>query len=299
MNFYPFNIGDYAGSTRHLTWDEDMAYRRMLDVYYSREAPLPLDKRQIYRLVGANEPRQREAVDAVLIEFFEDGEHGWHNPRADEEIARFNDKRTKAKQSAALRWGGATHSGGNANASGSPANASEPQADAIRTQSEGNAPKTKTKTNISSLVSSHPARANPDRLEATLREAAGWQSNPSPNLFVTGPIRALIDNGADLELDVLPVIRAKAPRLTGTPNWNYFVGPIAEARERRIAAATVVALPTTPRSPTHGTYRQKPSRDEIFDAIDRSIDELERQQTLAGTTASRQGGDENPDEGAA
>lgn len=102
MNFYAFNIGDYAGATRHLSWDEDMAYRRMLDAYYSREAPLPLEPRQIYRLVGAAEPRQREAVDAILEEFFERREDGWHNNRADEEIAKASVKREKARASAML-----------------------------------------------------------------------------------------------------------------------------------------------------------------------------------------------------
>lgn len=88
MNFYAFNIGDYAGATRHLSWDEDMAYRRMLDAYYSREAPLPLDRRSVYRLVGASEDRQRQAVDAVLLEFFVEEHDGWHNSRADEEVAK-------------------------------------------------------------------------------------------------------------------------------------------------------------------------------------------------------------------
>lgn len=94
MNFYAFNIGDYAGATRHLSWDEDMAYRRLLDAYYSRETPLPLELRQVYRLVGASEPRQREAVDAVLGEFFERRDTGFHNSRADEEIAKVVEKST-------------------------------------------------------------------------------------------------------------------------------------------------------------------------------------------------------------
>jgi uncharacterized protein YdaU (DUF1376 family) len=102
MNFYAFNIGDYAGATRHLSWDEDMAYRRMLDAYYSREAPLPLERRQIYRLVGASENRQREAVDVVLEEFFEERADGWHNNRADEEIAKTSIKKEKARASAML-----------------------------------------------------------------------------------------------------------------------------------------------------------------------------------------------------
>ena len=41
MNYYPFHIGDFTAHTSHLTWEEDIAYRRMLDVYYLREKPLP------------------------------------------------------------------------------------------------------------------------------------------------------------------------------------------------------------------------------------------------------------------
>jgi uncharacterized protein YdaU (DUF1376 family) len=41
VNFYSFHIGDYAAHTRHLTPIEDIAYRRMLDLYYTSEKPLP------------------------------------------------------------------------------------------------------------------------------------------------------------------------------------------------------------------------------------------------------------------
>ena len=39
MHFYSFNIGDYASHTRHLTPMEDLAYRRLLDIYYLHEQP--------------------------------------------------------------------------------------------------------------------------------------------------------------------------------------------------------------------------------------------------------------------
>ena len=29
MNYYPFHIGDYLSATRHLSWEEDAAYRLM------------------------------------------------------------------------------------------------------------------------------------------------------------------------------------------------------------------------------------------------------------------------------
>lgn len=91
MNFYKHHIGDYATATAHLSWDEDMAYRRLLQVYYQHEKPIPLDKRAIYRLVRAQTKAQREAVDVVLAEFFDPQDDGWHNERADEEIAEANE----------------------------------------------------------------------------------------------------------------------------------------------------------------------------------------------------------------
>ena len=61
MNFYPFHIGDYASATRHLTWIEDAAYRRLLDVYYVKEGPLPKHKA---KAVGSA-PGKPAAVESI------------------------------------------------------------------------------------------------------------------------------------------------------------------------------------------------------------------------------------------
>lgn len=84
------------------------------------------------------------------------------------------------------------------------------------------------------------ARARDPDLETRLREAAGWQSEPHPNLAVTGQIEALIDAGADLEADVLPVVRALAPQARTKTSWKYFVSAIARTRDDRMAAAKIV-----------------------------------------------------------
>ena len=74
-------------------------------------------------------------------------------------------------------------------------------------------------------------------LEVKLREAAGWQNEPAPGLFVTGPIQELLDNGASLELDVLPVIRGRA-KSAKARSWRYFVGAIQDALKARREAGT-------------------------------------------------------------
>lgn len=144
------------------------------------------------------------------------------------------------------------------------------------------------------------ARArDPDAdLEHRLRQAAGWQNEPSPKLAITGPIQALIDAGADIEQDVLPVIQAIAPQADGR-SWNYFVKAIARARDQRISASTVVSMNiSTPRS-AHAARPQKPSRDETFAAIRHRIDEIAVAEADSGAACDGDGSLADPVEGAA
>ena len=97
MNFYPHHIGDYLTATAHLTWLEDAAYRRLLDVYYSREAKIPLDVGQACRLVRAASKDEKQAVETVLKEFFTQTEEGWSHTRCDAEIAKARALAERAK----------------------------------------------------------------------------------------------------------------------------------------------------------------------------------------------------------
>ena len=117
MNYYPFHIGDYASKTRHLSWDEDTAYRRLLDVYYTTERPIPTDLRQAWRLVMAQTEAQREAVQTVLREFFEETENGWVNQRVERELASMREKQNKQREKANKRWGKPQHEQNDAAAS--------------------------------------------------------------------------------------------------------------------------------------------------------------------------------------
>jgi uncharacterized protein YdaU (DUF1376 family) len=90
LNYYEHHLGDWAAATGHLTWDEDMAYTRLLRAYYSQERAIP--EGQQYRLAKALTPVQRRAVDQVLIEFFDLRDGHYHQKRADAEIARYLEK---------------------------------------------------------------------------------------------------------------------------------------------------------------------------------------------------------------
>ena len=70
-------------------------------------------------------------------------------------------------------------------------------------------------------------------LERKCREAAGYEQNPAPNLFVIQPIRSLIAEGFDLEREILPAIRAKSASLPRqAQSWSYFVQPVREFRDK-------------------------------------------------------------------
>lgn len=97
MNFYPHHIGDYLTATAHLSWVEDCAYRRLLDVYYSREKCIPLDVAQAARLIRASAKDERKAVETVLSEFFLKSEDGWTHGRCEEEIEKAREAAGRAR----------------------------------------------------------------------------------------------------------------------------------------------------------------------------------------------------------
>ena len=102
MHYYQFNIGDYVSSTQHLDETEDLIYRRMMDIYYSKELPLPVDQKDIARLIRMR--THSDSIATVLHEFFTLKKDGYHCQRADKEILAFQSKSDKARKSAEARW---------------------------------------------------------------------------------------------------------------------------------------------------------------------------------------------------
>lgn len=86
MHYFQFNIGDYARATRHLSNDEDLAYRRLLDMYYENERPIPLETQWVARRIQMD----TEVVEVVLNDMFKRTEDGWRNGRCDSDIAEYH-----------------------------------------------------------------------------------------------------------------------------------------------------------------------------------------------------------------
>jgi uncharacterized protein YdaU (DUF1376 family) len=108
MHTYPWHVGDYLKDCAHLTNDEDLAYRRLMDLYYTQEGPIP-DKTQWVakriRMVG-----NEVAIATVLKEFFERKDGAWWQKRCDVEIAKYQKKAATSRENGK---GGGRPPGGN------------------------------------------------------------------------------------------------------------------------------------------------------------------------------------------
>jgi uncharacterized protein YdaU (DUF1376 family) len=102
LNYYPFHLGDYAAHTAHLEPMEDLAYRRMLDLYYRTEKPLPRELADIARLIRMK--GHETEIQSVLGEFFELGPEGWGHGRCDKEITAYQRMGEGGRRGAAKRW---------------------------------------------------------------------------------------------------------------------------------------------------------------------------------------------------
>jgi len=96
MHYYQCNIGDYLSHTKHLDLMEDLAYRRLLDLYYLHERPLNSGIASVARQIGMRD--HENEVKSVLEEFFHLSDDGWINHRADKEIKHFHSKIDQASR---------------------------------------------------------------------------------------------------------------------------------------------------------------------------------------------------------
>ena len=102
MFFYQFHIGDYRTSTGHLSNDEDLAYRRLLDMYYMTENPIPLDLKTVERKIKSTVEIIERLISDKLFYLEDDG---YHNKRCDEEISKYQRQVNYGKKGSDKRWG--------------------------------------------------------------------------------------------------------------------------------------------------------------------------------------------------
>jgi len=96
MHYYQFNISTWILHTSHLTVEEECVYRRLIDFYYDTEKPIPKETKSVIRRLRL--VNYEHIVEQILSEFFHLENDGWHNNRADIEIADYQSKADKARE---------------------------------------------------------------------------------------------------------------------------------------------------------------------------------------------------------
>jgi uncharacterized protein YdaU (DUF1376 family) len=109
--FYRRFTGDYARDTPHLNFEQHGAYNLCLDLSYTTEKPLPLDREKICRMTRANSPSEKDAIDVVLEEFYKKTRSGYVHKRVTEEIKHASSRAKAARQNG--KFGGRPRKKGN------------------------------------------------------------------------------------------------------------------------------------------------------------------------------------------
>jgi uncharacterized protein YdaU (DUF1376 family) len=252
----PLFVDAWVAATLHLSRAERGLYMDLLTLMWRTPGcRVPNDLDWIARRLVCSE-EERPALQSIISEFCQSTGNWITQKRLQKEYEFVTGRVEKRREAAKSRW------------------AKEKE------QCKSNAPTptpTPTPTEEGDGIGLARAR-DPDPqpladLETKLREAAGWQSEPAPNLCVTGPIAALIAAGADLDLDVLPTVKALAARAGSRTSWAYFVRAIAQARDRRLEAGTIVIPPQQQTGSPHGKPRPF-SRHDFFAEVHRRLDAI-------------------------
>lgn len=255
LPYMPLYVADYLADASHLTTTGHGAYLLLIMNYWQRGKPLPSgddDLAQIARMPIKDWKKIRPAIVAFFVET--DGQ--WKHNRIEAELERV---RNRSRTSVAA---------GRASAQAKAQRKLNDRSTSVEQTFNHTDTDTKEEDEMRDARADSPSTdvsretENPQRdqwaeLETRLREAAGWQREPSPSLSVVGPVIAALEAGVDLDLDLLPAARAHGPRITARTTWTYILKAAITNRNDRLGAAADAAKPI---SPTRGNGHGKPDR---------------------------------------
>lgn len=75
MKWYKFPLDQYRKLSVELPDAEDLAFRRMIDLYYTIEGPLPVEEQALVEAIRLD----YDCIEPVLHGFFERTDNGWRN----------------------------------------------------------------------------------------------------------------------------------------------------------------------------------------------------------------------------
>jgi uncharacterized protein YdaU (DUF1376 family) len=231
MKWYKFAAAEYQIKTIHLTDAEDLAYRRLLDMAYLSEKPIPLDANLVARRVRIDQ----DIVEQVLSEFFEKTESGYRNRRVEEEVKAYQtiiERNLKGTKAAAEK---AAERAAQGMKRRSPRTKNEPTSNhgyVLDGSHEGNL------EGSSEGTANHEGIQNKNKNISPLPPSGGfdrfWEVWPkSPRKVGKGAcIRTWITNGMDEHVER---IISHVSRLKGTTQWlsGFEPAPMTYLNQRR------------------------------------------------------------------
>lgn len=224
VRFFP---SDWLGGTRGMSAVETGVYITLVATMYERREPIPEDHARLARLCGASNSAFKRALDTLVDEGkITRVEGGLWNDRVEKEQVYLSEKSEVARRA------------GKKSAEKRKQIQQQDPTDVQRAfNGRSTKPEARSQKPEATLSSVAPAQPDFDVIQGKLMEAAGDNGIQPHGAFIVGPIVELIASGVDLETDILPVIRARAARMSRPAgSWSYFVPAIREAYERRIAA---------------------------------------------------------------
>ena len=208
MKWYKFAAAEYQIKTIHLSDAEDLAYRRLLDMAYLSEKPIPLDTNLVARRVRIDQ----DIVEQVLGEFFEKTAEGYRNRRVEEEVLAYQtiiERNLKGAKAAAQKAAERAAQGVKRR---SPRTLTEPTSDHegnLEGSSENTIANLEGNQNKNKNISPLPPSGGFDRFWST------WPSSPR-KVGKAACFKTWIKNGMDEHCDR---IVSHVSRLKGTTQW--------------------------------------------------------------------------------
>jgi uncharacterized protein YdaU (DUF1376 family) len=227
VKWYKFAAAEYQIKTIHLSDAEDLTYRRLLDMAYLSEKPIPLDTNLVARRVRIDQ----DIVEQVLSEFFELTDEGYRNRRVEEEIKSYQVVIDRNLANSAKASEAAARRASQGIKRRSPRTQNEPTGNPVDSQSDPSGNQNKNK-NISPLT---PLAGGFDRF---------WEIWPkSPRKVGKGACMSIwLKNGIEEHVDR---IVSHVSRLKSSTQWlsGYEPSPQTYLNQRRWLDDETPALP--------------------------------------------------------
>jgi uncharacterized protein YdaU (DUF1376 family) len=241
FHYVRWHINDYIEGTEDMELEIEGAYMRFLVNLYRRGKPYPNDDRLMAKIMRLSVRVWRRVRDDLISLGKIIARNGClTNSRFEKERQKRAEEMRKKAAAADTRWGRVektlTKSPGKSSAKFSPnqdkkLNEINETPENVHIVSRIQNPESKKENNI---ILSDP------ELSAKLEMAAGAclkNAAACPGLLVLSEPRRWLEQGCDLELDILPALRvvgATASLRGRVGAWGYFTQPVADAKARRL-----------------------------------------------------------------